>query len=298
MIVDNVLSVLERSIRALAAILGGLVYQLSLALLPGWVRRSRLYQATVERLLRIVIELLGGVQDAFPAEAMPARELAVRKAAGNAVELVSFAAVGWSPVWLLAAAADVMGGTQVYLRALVQDLQHEGVLAPEAGVDSVEALLSALEQALGQAADTVDLPPLNVDDMRTSWTALRERASNLPDAEALARIYQDLKAVAHQEGQSVYRTSSLIAQGAVRTGITMGNLYVFEYYRQALDTIAAEGLRRYAARVSRPYRRAVAYHLDLGNQTYAERWLQRRREKWQSRTKRAQDSQEPSPDDG
>jgi len=159
------------------------------------------------------------------------------------------------------------------------------VLAPEARVDSVEALLSALEQALGQAADTVDLPPLNVDDMRASWAQLRERAARLPDAEALARIYGDLKAVARQEGQSIYRTSSLIAQGAVRTGIEMGNVHVFEYYRHALDAIASEGLRRYVWRVCGPYGRAIAYHLDPDNPTYTERWLQRGRERRKSRTK-------------
>jgi hypothetical protein len=212
---------------------------------------------------------------------MSARELATRKAAGNAVELVSFAAVGWSPVWLLAAAADVMGGSQVYLRALVEDLQREEVLPSKAQIDSVEGLLSALEQTLGQAADTVDMPPLNVKDMRASWAELRGKAASLPDAAALARIYEDLKAVAHQEGQSIYRTSSLIAQGAVRTGIRMGNLHIFTYYRDALDAIAAESLPRYVRRVSRPYRRAVAYHLDPSNQTYTERVLQRRREKRQ-----------------
>ena len=115
-----------------------------------------------------------------------AGEKALRKAAGNAVELVTFSLVGWSPVWLLAAAADVMGGSQVYLRALVADLQQEGVLASEARIVSVEELLAALEQTLGQAADTVDMPPLNVEDMRASWTALRRQAADLPDADGLA----------------------------------------------------------------------------------------------------------------
>jgi hypothetical protein len=282
--VNMILSYPERLVRALSASLGGLVYRLSLVLLPEWVRGSRLYQATVERLLRILVELLGGAQGAFPAEAMPIRELAARKAAGNVVELVSFAAVGWSPVWLLTAAADVMGGTQVYLRALVRDLQREGVLAPQTRVDSIEELLVALERALGQAADTVDMPPLNVDDMRTAWAQLRVRAASLPDAEALARIYEDLKAVADHEGQSIYRTSSLIAQGAVRTGIKMGSLHVFDYYRDALDSIRAQGLRRYVRLVSGPYRRAVAAHFDPVNETYTERWLRRRREKQQSET--------------
>jgi hypothetical protein len=52
-------------------------------------------------------------------------------------------------------------------------------------------------------ADSVDMPRLNVDDMRTSWAELPERAASLPDAEALARIYEDLKAVADHEGQSI-----------------------------------------------------------------------------------------------
>ena len=243
MSITYLLSLPERLVRALSAELGGLLYQLSLLLLPRWARASRLYQATVERLLRIVVELLGDVRGAFPPESISIRELAARKAAGNVVELVSFAAVGWSPVWLLAAAADVVGGTQVYLQALVADLQTEGVLSPAMQVDSVEELLAALEGTLGQAADTVDMPPLNVDDMRNSWAALREKAASLPGPQRLARIYDDLRAVAQQEGQSLYQTSSLIAHGAVRTGIQMGSLHVFDYYRGALDAISSEGLR-------------------------------------------------------
>src|SRR5215203_42108 len=92
----------ERTARAGAALTGGLVYEASEVLLPLAVRRSRLYQAIVGRLLRITIELVGGVEGVYPAQEMPVRELLVRKAAGNAVELASFMAVGWSPVWLLA----------------------------------------------------------------------------------------------------------------------------------------------------------------------------------------------------
>ena len=280
---DFILSLPERIVRMLSASLGGLVYQLSLILFPERIRRSRLYQATVERFLRIIVELLGGVQGAFPAEAISARELAARKAAGNVVELVSFVAVGWSPVWLLAATADILGGTKVYLQTLVQDLKREGVLGPQTQVDSVEVLLKELEQTFGQAADTIDLPPLNIDEMRASWIKLKGRATNLPDADSLARIYDNLKSVAQQEGQSVYRTSSLIAQGAVRTGIEMGNLYIFEYYRDALDIIASEGISRYIQRISRPYQQAVSAHFNPSNQTHTERFLYRRRQENQSK---------------
>src|SRR5215210_738405 len=108
----------ERTARAGAALTGGLVFETSEVLLPLAVRRSKLYQAIVGRLLRVTIELVGGVEGVYPAEEMPVRELVVRKTAGNVVEVSSFLAVGWSPVWLLAGASDLVGGTKVYLRTL------------------------------------------------------------------------------------------------------------------------------------------------------------------------------------
>ena len=94
----------------------------------------------------------------------------------------------------------------------------------------------------------------------------------------LARIYHDLKTVADQEGHSIYTTSSLIALGAVRTGIKMGNVHIFDYYRQALDTISSGGLRRYVRRVTRPYRRMVVHHLNPRHVSHTERFLASRRE--------------------
>ena len=79
----------ERTTRAGAALAGGLVYEASEVVLPVAVRRTKLYQAIVGRLLRITIELVGGVDGVYPSEEMPARELLVRKTAGNAVELAS-----------------------------------------------------------------------------------------------------------------------------------------------------------------------------------------------------------------
>ena len=52
----------ERTARAGAALTGGFVYETGEVLLPLVVRRSRLYQAVVGRLLRIMIELVGGVE--------------------------------------------------------------------------------------------------------------------------------------------------------------------------------------------------------------------------------------------
>src|SRR3712207_405790 len=193
----------ERTARAGAALTGGLVYEASEVMLPLAVRRSKLYQAIVGRLLRIMIEMVGSVEGVYPAQEMPVRELLVRKTAGNVLELSSFVAVGWSPVWLLAGASDLVGGTKVYLRTLVKELREAGVLAPDADVASFEELMTALEDTSGVLADTVDVPPLNVPSLRTSWRELRQQAADLPDAAGLEEIFAELQLAARQEDRSM-----------------------------------------------------------------------------------------------
>ncbi len=265
----------ERTARAGAALAGGLVYEASEVVLPDAVRRSKLYQAIVGRLLRITIELVGGVEGVYPSEEMQARELLVRKTAGNAVEIASFLAVGWSPVWLLAGASDLVGGSKVYLRALVTELRDAGVLSAEDDVSSFEELLSALEGTSGVLADTVDVPPLNVAGVRTSWQELQKQAADLPDAAGLERIFAELQSAARQEDRSILEISSVVALGAVHAGVKLGNVYVFDYYRSALRIILEEGLLSFLQRTSTPYLTRAGSHFDPRSSTYSERLLRR-----------------------
>jgi hypothetical protein len=265
----------ERTARAGAALTGGLVYEASEVVLPLAVRRSKLYQAIVGRLLRIIIELVGGMEGVYPTQEMPVRELLVRKTAGNVVELSSFLAVGWSPVWLLAGASDLVGGTKVYLRTLVAELQDSGLLAPEADVASFEELLTALEDTSGVLADTVDVPPLNITSVRTSWQELQRQAADLPDAATLEKIYSELQLAARQEDRSVLEISSMVALGAVRTGVRLGSVHIFDYYRHALRTIVEEGLLSFLRRTSTPYLTRAGSHFDPRSSTYSERLLRR-----------------------
>jgi hypothetical protein len=226
-------------------------------------------------LLRIVIELVGGVEGVYPTEEMPVRELLVRKSAGNVIELSSFLAVGWSPVWLLAGASDLVGGTKVYLRTLVTELRDAGVLAPDADVASFEELLTTLEDTSGVLADTVDVPPLNISSMRTSWQQLRLQVADLPDANGLEKIFSDLQLAARQEDRSILQISSMVALGAVHAGVRLGDAHIFDYYRSALSTIVEEGLVSFLRRVSTPYLTRARSHFDPGSSTYSERFLRR-----------------------
>jgi hypothetical protein len=267
------LSLPERTLRAAAAGLGGLLYEASLVLLPGWLRRSRLYRAIIGGTLRIAVELVGGASGILPAGEVTAQELAKRKAAGTGIEMAGLMFVGWSPLWLFAATADLTGGTRTYLRALVSELRRAGLLTEGADIASIEELLDALEGTSGLVAESLDVPPLNVDDLRASWQELRREARDLPDADRLATLYAGLQQVTRQEGRSLRLVSSLIAAGAVRAGAQMGRVHLFDYYEDALRVIGRQGLAAYTRRVSRPYLAVARGHFDANTVTYTERLL-------------------------
>ena len=52
----------ERGVRSVFALVGGSVHETAELVLPRLVRRSRLYEATAKNLLRVSIELVGGVE--------------------------------------------------------------------------------------------------------------------------------------------------------------------------------------------------------------------------------------------
>ncbi len=274
------LSLPERALRAVAALAGGTIHETAELVLPRLVRRSRLYEATAKNLLRISIELVGGVE--APAGAADeyepdAKKLVVRKTAGNAVELGSIAAFGFSPLWLLAAAADVTHGTRVYLDALVGELKTAGVVAPDAHLGSVDDLLGALEGGSGTAARLIDIPPLELQALRESLANLREDAAGLPSPAELAALYDGLRVTAARERRSLLEVSAGIGMAFFNSARHVGRQHLLDPYGEDLKPLRDEGFGAYAARVSRPYGEAVARHFDPGRETLTERGLDRLR---------------------
>jgi hypothetical protein len=267
----------ERILRALAASVGGFIYEASLLVLPGWLRRTRLYTAIVAGLLRIIIELVGGAHGILPPNDVSAQELATRKAAGTGIELAGLLTLGWSPLWIFAAIADLTGGTRNYLRLLVSELKNDGLLTEEENINTVEELLDTLENTTGMAAEALDIPPLNISDMRQTWKDLRGNTASLPDADRLAALYASLQQVAKQEKTSLYSLSNSIGAAAVRAGVQTGHKHILDFYIASLRTIAAEGLMKYTQRVTLPYRTAAASHFDPMHLTFTERLLRRYR---------------------
>ncbi len=281
-----VISLPERMTRAAIAIVGGAVYETSNVALPRALRESKLYQVTIDRLLRILIELVGDVRDVYQDEETPVQELAARKFTGNVLEVASIFAVGFSPLWVLAAASDVMGGSKAYLRALVAELEAAGHLAKDTDITSYEDLLSRLETGSGVMADAIDVPPMSLQEARASFDALRRQASDLPPAEDLATLFQEMQATAQREGRSLTDVSAALGLAAAKAGLEMGNAHVFDFYRDALGAIREEGLLRFLRRVATPYVSRAGSHFDPNATTYTDRllgWLESRRGDGRSR---------------
>ena len=265
----------ERLIRALAAVLGGAVHETAQVVLPRLVRRSRVYEATAKNLLRITIELVGGVPGSPDADQPDARQLAVRKGAGNVVELGSIAAFGFSPLWLLAAASDLARGSRVYLTALVGELKDNGVLAADAEIASVDQLLGVLERGAGKSAALIDVPPVELSELRASIAELAAERKELPAPDELQSLYEGLVRQARAEDRSLLAVSSGIGLAFLNSAQHVGREHVWVPYREDWQPLRREGFAAYARRVAKPYREAVEEHFDAGATTYTERLLDR-----------------------
>jgi hypothetical protein len=266
----------ERVVRSLFAALGGLLHESAEVLLPRLARRSRLYEATAKNALRIAIELIGGVEPTGPS-VISAGRLAVRKAAGNVAEVGSIAAFGFSPLWLLAAASDVVHGSRVYLRSLVDELKRARVLAQHAEIGSVGDLLKALEGTSGHAAGLIDIPPLELAELRTTLNQFRADAESLPHPDELAALYRGLWATAAAERRPLLEVSTGTGLAVLLSARSVAAEHLVVPYQEDWEPLRREGFAAYARRVGAPYARAVAGHFHPGRPTWTERVLPKER---------------------
>lgn len=222
-------------------------------------------------MLRIGIELVGGVTPAEAAGAPPAGRVAVKKAAGNVVEFGSIAAFGFSPLWLLAAASDVLHGSRTYLSALENELTKAEVLAEGAHFGSVEDLLGALEGTTGTTAGLIDMPPMEFRELRASISELKRDARSLPNPKEMSQLFDGLVRTARMEGRSLLDVSTGVGLAFVTSARNVGRDHVVAPYREDWKPLRDEGFGAYASRVAGPYRRAITGHFNPERRTWTER---------------------------
>ena len=275
------LSVPERLARSVLGLGAGVAREVGEVALPDGIRRSRLYQNLVDTTLRYLIEQVGGVEGVYSDEnALPADFLA-RRTAGNAVEVLGIVAFRASPVWILAALADLCGMGRQLIPEMADALKAQGLLEKDAEFATVDQMLDGLERTSSRLAATINTPPLDVAGLRNEWKAIREEAAGLPPAslpslDTISTLWAQLKAESARQERSIFETSSLMAisaahalpggarwlsasarAGAARTGHIVAAA-LLDHYRRTLSEIQQVGYLAYAGRQCRPYVRAAA----------------------------------------
>jgi hypothetical protein len=294
------LSLPERLLRSALGLSAGIAREVGEVVIPDRVKRTQLYGNLVDTTLRFLIEQVGQVENAYPQQEALANDFLTRRSVGNAIEALGVVAFRASPVWVLAALADVCGAGRQLIPEIADALKEQGLLDQETQFDTVDQLLDGLERTSSRLAGTINTPPLDVTSLREEWRALREEAGtlqpqHLPTRDTLAGLWNQLRAAAAQHERSIFETSSMMAVSAVkalpegarwlsasaligasRTGqiVAAGLL---DHYRTTLDEIRRVGYGTFAARQLGPYVRAAVNQFSPEHRTLTERFLDRRR---------------------
>ena len=274
------LSFPERLVRSVLGLGAGVAREVGEVALPDGIRRSQLYQNLVDATLRYLIEQVGGVEGVYGAEGTLPDNFLARRSAGNAVEVLGIVAFRASPVWILAALADLCGMGRHLVPEIADALKAQGLLEKDAQFATVDQMLDGLERTSSRLAAAINTPPLDVAGLRKEWEAIREEARGLPPArlpsrDTIGNVWAQLKAESARQDGSVFETSSVMAVsaaralpggarwlsasarvGATRTGRIFTSA-LLDHYRQTLSEIQDVGYLAYARRQFRPYVRAA-----------------------------------------
>jgi hypothetical protein len=291
------LSLPERIIRSLGALSGGLLREIGDVVLPAAVRRTTVYRTMVEVALRFLIEEVGEVEGVYPTEGNLSDNFILKRAASHGIELLGIVAFHASPVWVLAALADVSGGGRKLIAEISDELRKEGLI--EERFETVEGLLDGLERTSDHLAVTLNLPPVDIPGLRREWEKLKEDVKsippkNVPNLEKIEGVWERLQRSAAEQERSVFTVSSLMAVSAVahvpgnvvwlskaarsaarRTGRVLGEA-LLDHYVETLAEINKTGFLEYWRREFRPYLRAAVVQFAPAHVSLTERLLRRR----------------------
>jgi hypothetical protein len=303
---DYVLSLPERVVRSASALAGGLLREVGNVVLPPRVRRTSLYRNLVEVGLRFMIEEVGQVEGVYPPEGQLASDFLLRRTAGHGVELAGILAFHASPVWVMAALADICGAGRGLISEISEALKKEGLLDPDTKFESVDQILDGLERSAGRVAEAFNTPPLDVASLRREWAAVRAEARkipprNLPSANLVRRHWEALKEEAAAQNRSVFVLSSILAVAAIgrvpenlrwlsrcarlaarHTGQVFASA-LLDHYARALKEIRKAGYLGYWKREFRPYLVAAARQFSPRTKSLTARLLRRQAEPADSR---------------
>ncbi len=290
------LSLPERALRSTVGLVGGAAHEAASLLVPRAFRDSKTYQALIQQNLAYLLKNVGGVQQAAEplspdqvAQAAEVENYVARKAVGNFVDAVGLLTFHLSPVVILAVLADMAHGSNAFLKELAQELKQQGLIAEDSTIHHADDLLRAVESASGQTADAMNVPPLSLEGLKQTIAQTRATVAGvdptrlIPKAE-LKRMWDEMRAVASQEGVSLWTVSSALTMqvlgkvGAVGRGVVVGaqiagglfQAHILEHYATSLRTVRERGLYAMLAESWQPYFAAVWNNFSMDKLTVTE----------------------------
>ncbi len=289
----------ERVVRSIAVLSAGLLREIGEVTLPAGLRQTRLYGTMVETTLRFLIEQVGQVEGTYPTgDDKLAENFLIKRTLGDGIDLAGMAAFHASPVWVLAALADLSGAGRRFVDEIATSLKDEGLLDRDAKFEGVDQMLDGLERTSGQLATSLRYPPLDVAGLRREWSALKSAVGtmspkHLPSPGLLRNRWDELTREAATQGRSVFQLSSLIALSTVRTMPTnllklsrsagtatrrTGQFFakgLLDHYECTIKEIRKVGYVAYWTRELRPYLRAAAKQFSASHRSLTEQLLDR-----------------------
>tara|TARA_B100000902_G_scaffold399885_1_gene473330 strand:- start:5574 stop:6551 length:978 start_codon:yes stop_codon:yes gene_type:complete len=287
------LSLPERYVRGLSALLGGIFKETTDILVPGVVKDTTSYNTFVGNILRFTVENIGGVKGVYDDEGLEG-EFATRKLIGNTIEGVGIATIHLSPLWFFAFFADSVKGGQAYLERLHQEMVENGYIGPETSADSFTTLFEGLERTTTSFAQNIDTPPLTKDEILSNIEEIRDSISDLlsnsgsiasSTVTEMSNVLQDFMDTATDEGQSLLELGGLLTLQTTNRVKQVGGLAIsapnvagkmlyeniLVYYSDTLTEIHERGYANVASETIEPYGQAILDQFSTEKITWTER---------------------------
>ena len=287
------LSLPERYLRGLTALIGGMLRETTELVLPKFVKDTTSYDIFVGNLLRFAVENIGDVKGVYDDESLDG-EYASRKLLGNAIEGIGIATVHASPLWIFAIFADSVKGGKSYLRRLREEMISKGYLNSDNDSDSLQDLLEGIEHTTASVAQNIDTPPIsrdeilaNLKEIQNSIKNLLSKTGNLTSdlSSEISNIMNDFLGTAKEEGQSLTELAGVLALQATSRAKTSAALAIaapkvasqilyeniFEYYKHTLQEIHQKGYAEVASESIEPYGDAIINHFSSSKETWTEK---------------------------
>jgi hypothetical protein len=254
------ISLPERIIRSLTALLGGVLKESSDFLIPDVLKSSTSYQIFIGNLLRYGVENIGRVKGVYEDEGKMDNDYGVKKMVGNGVELVGVVAVSASPLWVLAFLSDALYGVDTYFKQIAEELDKDDHTEEKERFEKRGDFLDSVVNFSNSLARNIDTPPLTKAELKENFDEIREYYREIGEKMKISRedidtLWARIEATAKSNDRTITEISGAVTvhmmnrvrsmRHSTRASGRVGSRIIHEdilaYYRDALGAIDDRG---------------------------------------------------------